>query len=247
MPGAAHADADADVGLPVRAGEQPAVAGVDPPRRRLQQDQQRQRDLAGDIGADREPPQRRPGVQHPGQPGDRAQRPVGADDHVPGQALAVAGQHRAHRPVRVPLHGGDPGPHAGRPGRERGLAQRVVERRPGDHDPVSRVAAPGEGRQPAPPPGGADREQVGTLARVRHGHPQVGKHLHAPRPDQVAAGLVPGEGRLVGQGDPGTAAGQHQGGDAARWPGADHHGVVAWPAHRASTMASATALVAQTK
>ena len=95
--------------------------------------------------------------------------------------------------------------------------------------------------------GRADREQVGAVADVRHGQPEVGKHLHAPRPDQVAAGLVPGEGRLVGQGDPGAAAGEHQGGDAARGPGADHHGVVPGPAHRASTMATATALVAQTK
>ena len=49
------------------------------------------------------------------------------------------------------------------------------------------------------------------------------------RPDQVAAGLVPREGGLVGQGDPGAAAGQHQRGDAARGPGADHHGVVMGP------------------
>ena len=83
------------------------------------------------------------------------------------------------------------------------------------------------------------------MAGVGHGQPEVREHLHAPRPDQVAAGLVPGEGRLVGQGDPGPAACQYQGGDAARRPGADHHRVVA--GHRASTMASATALVAQTK
>ena len=82
------------------------------------------------------------------------------------------------------------------------------------------------------------------MAGVRHGEPEVGKHLHAARPDQVAAGLVPGEGRLVGEGDPGAAAGKHQGGDAARGPGADHHGVIPGTGHRTSTMASATALVA---
>ena len=55
----AEPDPDAHVGLPVRAGEQPAVPGVDAPRARVEQDQQRQRDLRGQVGPDRKAPQRR--------------------------------------------------------------------------------------------------------------------------------------------------------------------------------------------
>ena len=86
------------------------------------------------------------------------------------------------------------------------------------------------------------------MARVGDSDAQVREHLHAPRPDQVAARLVSREGRLVGQCYPRPTAGEDQGGHAARWARADHNsvkrGTARTGAHRASTIASATALVA---
>ena len=107
------------------------------------------------------------------------------------------------------------------------------------------VAAAAEGGQPGPVPGRAGHQQVGALARVGHAQPELVEQLHATRSDQVPAGLVPGEGRLVHQRDPGSAAGEHQGGHAAGRPGADNDRVVG--AHRASTTATARVPVAQVK
>jgi hypothetical protein len=213
--GGAQPNPDAHVRLPVRTGEQPAVAGVDPPWAGIQQDQQRQRHLGGQVGADREPPQRGVRVEHPGEARERAQRPVRADDDVGGQPPAVARDDRTDDPVAVGVHGGDPGLDRDRPGGDGRLAQGAVEDQPRHHHPVIGVAPARERGELAGPPGRADRQQVASLARVGNADAQFREYLHAARADQVATRLVAGEGSLVGERDAGPAAGEHQGGDAA--------------------------------
>ena len=122
----------------------------------------------------------------------------------------------------------------------------MVQREPWHDDPVTGVGAPGEGGQPAPPAGRTDREKVRALPGVGDTEPEIRQNLHPAGPHQVAACLVAREGRLVDERDPGTGPGEHQRGDAAGRPGADHHRIEA-RAHRASTIASATAPVAQTR
>ena len=238
-----EADPDAHVRLAVLAGKQPAVPGVDAPRAGVEQDQQRQRNLRRHIRADREAPQRRLRVEHPSQPGDRAQRPVRGDDDLPRQALPVAGDHGIHPAVPARLDRGDAGSYRDRAGLYGGLAQRVVQREPRHDDPVTGVGAPGEGRQPAPPAGRADHEKVRALPGVGDTQPQIRQDLYSPGPHQVPACLVTREGRLVGQRHPRTGPGQHQRGDAAGRPGADHHHIEA-TAHRAErSMTSTTAIL----
>ncbi|HEV2256928.1 MAG TPA: hypothetical protein VGS06_27670 [Streptosporangiaceae bacterium] len=96
------------------------------------------------------------------------------------------------------------------------------------------VGAPGEGRQPAPPAGRADREQVRASAGVGDTQPEIRQNLHAAGPYQVSARLIAREGRLVRQRHPRAGPGQHQRGDAAGRPGADHHHIEP-AAHLAST------------
>ena len=95
---------------------------------------------AGHVGPDREAPQRGGRVEHPGQPGDRAERAVRADDHVAGQAPAVAGDQRRAPGRRVPLHLGDPGPHRSAPACSAASRSASSKAHPRDHDPVTRVA-----------------------------------------------------------------------------------------------------------
>src|SRR5262249_40290797 len=93
--------------------------------------------------------------------------------------------------------------------------------------PPPRTAVPPPrkaGELPAPP-GRAARQQIAPLARVGNADAQLRQHLHAARPDQVAARLVAGKGGLVGQRDAGAAAGEHQRGDAAGRPRSHHHRV----------------------
>jgi hypothetical protein len=99
---------------------------------------------------------------------------------------------------------------------------------------VTGVGAPGEGGQPAPPTGRADREQVRALAGVGDTQPEIRQNLHAAGPHQVAARLIARERRLVRQCHPRTGPGQHQRGDAAGRSGADHHHIEP-AAHVAST------------
>src|SRR5262249_14788241 len=69
----------------------------------------------------------------------------------------------------------------------------------------------------------------------------------AGRPHEVAARLIGGEGGLVDERDAGPAAREYQGGDAARRARPHHNRVETSSDHRASTIATATAPVAQTK
>jgi hypothetical protein len=236
---AAEADPDAHVRLAIGARKQPAVPGVDTPRAGVEQDQQRQRDVRGQVRADRETPQGRLRAEHPGQPGDGAQRPVRGDDDLPRQALPVAGDDGLHPSVRACLDRGDPGSQRDRARLQGGLAQCVVEREPRHDDPVTGVGAPGEGRQPGAPTGRADREQVRALPGVGDAQPQIRQYLHPPRPHQVSARLIAREGRLVGERHPRAGPGQHQRGDAAGRPGTDHHRIET-AAHRAAAIAAAT-------
>ena len=70
------------------------------------------------------------------------------------------------------------------------------------------------------------------MASVGDFDTQIRKHLHAPRSHQVAAGLVPGKGRLVGQGNPRAAASEDEGGNTSRRARTDHDRVVAGRAGR---------------
>ena len=71
------------------------------------------------------------------------------------------------------------------------------------------------------------------MTRVGHADAEFLKHPHAARADQVAARLVPGEGRLVDQGDAGAGPGEHQSSDTAARAGPHHDRVPARRVHAA--------------
>ena len=68
---------------------------------------------------------------------------------------------------------------------------------------------------------------------------EIGQNLYPAGSHQVPARLVAREGRLVGERHPRAGPGQHQRGDAAGRPGADHHRIEA-AAHRAATITNTT-------
>ncbi len=150
-----------------------------------------------------------------------------------GRAAGRAGSgRRRRRPAAgsAPSRGcpADLEDHAGRPGRRRGRRRRpgrrpaASRRRPaprsriwssssvrGTAEPWSGSEPPGQGSSRPEPKPCARSPRLTTCDRVHVAEPQPVELGHRPRGQPVAAGLVPGEGRRVGQqspGDPSRAA-----------------------------------------
>jgi hypothetical protein len=92
------------------------------------------------------------------------------------------------------------------------------------------IGLPLEAREPDPTSRGTDDDYVVDRCPAE-GEAEVREQSHTPRPDQVAAGLVPGEAGLVHQGDAGSASSQDGGGHAACRTGANHEDVEAVALH----------------
>ena len=82
--------------------------------------------------------------------------------------------------------------------------------------PVAGVGQTGCVGQRDPPIGGSHHHHVADWQAAGQDDPEIVKDLHAAWTDEIAAGLVPWEARLVDQCDASTAAGEHEGGDASR-------------------------------
>ena len=73
------------------------------------------------------------------------------------------------------------------------ILQRGVERDTGDCYSMPRVGMTSRGRQSDPSPGGPDNDHVTDVEPTRKRVADIGQHLYATGPDQIAARLVTGE------------------------------------------------------
>jgi hypothetical protein len=96
---------------------------------------------------------------------------------------------------------------------------------------MARVAVPVVTRQVHAPAGGADHHHVVHPRGLRDLDAQIAQQADAPGPDEITTRLVAGKRRLVDQSDAGTAAGEDEGGDAARRTRPDNEDVEALTAH----------------
>ena len=214
-------EADADVGLAVRAREEPAVAREDPPRLRVEECQHGERHLGGHVAADREPPHRRVRVQHAREVRERTEGAVRTDHRSPAHGRAVARREGLKRPVRATGDLDDARRHRRGPGRD-GLAPQGVVEDPARRDhPVVGVRPSGERRQAGPAAGRTHDEHVAATPEVGDAQSEVLQELNAARTDQVTACLVPRERRPVDQRHACPRAGEHERRDAPRGPGTD--------------------------
>ena len=118
-------------------------------------------------------------------------------------------------------------------GRQGGVAQGGVERRAGHRRGVPGVGETLEAWQADPTAGRPDHVHVADVEGDGQPDAEFAQQLQAPGTDEVAAGLVAGEGRLVEKGHLRPTPGEHQGGDAAGGTGAHDQCVEAGRAHAA--------------
>ena len=185
-------------------------------------------DVLRDVAPVSEAPQHGTGVNEAGGRGDATGGAVGTDDDIGDESTAI-----------VELDGRVA--HVGHPARDRfgtggdgGVADPRIEAQPGDGQAVVGIGPSGPGRQEHPAPGRADHDHRPDVPAGRRRQTERCQQRQRPGPDKVAARLVPAEGRLVDQGHPCTAAGQHQGRRAAGRSRADHDGVMGCLRHGTS-------------
>ena len=183
-----------------------------------------------EVAAHGEPPQHPGAVDQSGAGGHVTGGAVGPDHEIGPELVAPADGEPVEigsRPQRAvgPALAGDGS------GVERRGPQVGVEHGPGHGPGPARVGQAVEAGQDHPPPGRAHHHHVADVEAGGLGDAEIGQDLKAPRPDEVATGLVPRERGLVQQGHLGAGAGQDQRGDAAGRSGPDHQHVEAPRVH----------------
>ena len=192
-----------------RPGKDPPVARKGTPGGRLPEDDARTVRQVTDVRPQGESPQDPPRVDQGGVSGHSARGAIGTDHEVSVQIEAGA------EPVPV-----DPSLflqrfdrsrlYRDRPRFDGRVMEQGIEYCARDGNSMPRVGEAFAARQSDGAPGRPHDRDLPDGSPDRCGYPQLGQHLESPGADDVAARLVTRKGRLVDQGDPGTATGQHQ-------------------------------------
>ena len=219
-----RADADAEVGR-LRAGEQPAVARQRPAAFAFPEHDGREVDVVVEIRPHGEAPQHAAAIHQSRDVADAGRCTVGSDHEVGADAPAAfeleslelvrPGEQRRMGMTSDPRRAGI----GGRGGQD------MIEHGPANGQGIAGIGETREARE-ADRPGRSDDPHLAYRRCAGQRHAQVMEDLDPPRPDQVAAGLVPREPGLVDEGHLDPGAGQLDGGHTAGRPGSDHGDVV---------------------
>ena len=174
----------------------------------------------------RETPQDLLRIDHAGRPRHPARRAIRSNHEVGVQLSSVAQPVTVDSPLQFQRLDGM-SVNRGGSRFDRHLVERRIKDRPCDRRAMAGVGEPFAAGQLHPATGRADDHHLADVAPLRRGHAEVGQQLKGPRADDVATRLVTRELCLVDQCHPGSAPGQDECGDAARWAATDNEDVKA--------------------